>query len=95
MHICHVSCIFVCSDEPRQCEPLDAPAGSQPGDRVRVESYETGEPDAVLNPKKKVWETLQGDLRVSVNGIAEWQGNALQTERGSITTKIIKNVPIK
>ncbi|EFX79630.1 hypothetical protein DAPPUDRAFT_304445 [Daphnia pulex] len=83
------------SDEPRQCEPLDAPAGSQPGDRVRVESYETGEPDAVLNPKKKVWETLQGDLRVSVNGIAEWQGNALQTERGSITVKAIKNVPIK
>ena len=86
---------FVCSDEPRQCEPLDAPAGSQPGDRVRVEGYETGEPDVVLNPKKKVWETLQGDLRVNASGTAEWQGNPMQTENGHITAKTIKSVPIK
>lgn len=83
------------SDEPRQCEPLDAPTGSQPGDRVLVEGYETGEPDTVLNPKKKVWEKLQEDLRVSASGNAEWQGNSLQTAHGPVAAKTLKNVPIK
>ncbi len=40
-------------------EPLIPPTGSKPGDRVHVEGYENGEPDAVLNPKKKIWEKLQ------------------------------------
>lgn len=83
------------SDEPRQCEPLDAPAGSQPGDRVLVDGYENGEPDIVLNPKKKVWEKLQEDFRVSACGNAEWQGSALQTVHGIVTVKALKNVPIK
>lgn len=39
-------------------EPLLAPEGSAPGERVFVEGYETGTPDEVLNPKKKVWEKL-------------------------------------
>lgn len=84
-----------CSEDPRQCEPLDPPAGSQPGDRVLVEGYETGEPEPVLNPKKKVWEKLQEDLRVSANGRAEWQGNPLLTQHGMITAKTLKSVPIK
>lgn len=83
------------SDDPRQCEPLDPPTGSQPGDRVLVEGYETGEPDAVLNPKKKVWEKLQEDLRVSGAGRAEWQGNPLHTQKGSVVALTLKSVPIK
>lgn len=39
-------------------EPLAPPKGSAPGERVFVEGYETGTPDEVLNPKKKVWEKL-------------------------------------
>lgn len=83
------------SEDPRQVEPLDAPEGSQPGDRVVVEGYETGDPDVVLNPKKKIWEKLQEDLRVNSSGAAQWQGNALVTQRGALTAKTMKNAPIK
>lgn len=40
-------------------EPLRPPADAKPGDRIVIDGYEDGEPDAVLNPKKKVWEKLQ------------------------------------
>ena len=45
-------------DEPKAVEVLDPPAGSSPGDRIVIGSFE-GTPDVVLNPKKKVWEKLQ------------------------------------
>ena len=50
-------------------ELVDPPAGANAGERVYFEGWE-GEPEAVLNPKKKVWETIQpgftttGDLEV-------------------------------
>lgn len=84
------------NDEPKRVEPLDPPAGSQPGDRVLVEGYETGgDPDPVLNPKKKIWEKLQEDLKVSSTGEAQWTGNALLTSKGTVTAKTMRNVPIK
>lgn len=60
-----------------------------------MDGYEIGEPDAVLNPKKKIWEKLQEDLRVSAGGIAEWQGNPLLTGGGKVMAKTLRNVPIK
>ncbi|XP_016388708.1 tyrosine--tRNA ligase, cytoplasmic isoform X2 [Sinocyclocheilus rhinocerous] len=51
--------------EPRKVEPLDPPEGSVPGDRVYVEGYESGKPDDELKPKKKVFEKLQVDLKIS------------------------------
>lgn len=36
---------------------MEPPAGAAIGERVFVEGY-PGEPDEVLNPKKKVWETV-------------------------------------
>lgn len=39
-------------------ELVNPPAASKAGDRVYFEGWE-GEPDAVLNPKKKVWEMCQ------------------------------------
>lgn len=40
-------------------EPLDAPEGSEVGDRVVFKDAEACTPDERLNPKKKVWEKLQ------------------------------------
>jgi len=51
--------LFLCRDEPRQVEPLIAPAGSQVGDRVTFEGADICTPDQILNPKKKIWEKLQ------------------------------------
>lgn len=46
-------------DGVKSVEPLQPFEGSKPGDKVFVEGYEQGEPDKVLNPKKKIWEQLQ------------------------------------
>lgn len=46
-------------DDPKAVEILEPPTGSSPGDKVTVENYSEGQPDDVLNPKKKVWEKLQ------------------------------------
>jgi len=43
----------------KSIEPLEPAEGSKPGDKVFIESYEQGEPDKILNPKKKIWEQLQ------------------------------------
>lgn len=45
--------------ENKQVEPLDPPAECAPGERVYIEGYENGEPEAELKPKKKVFEKLQ------------------------------------
>ena len=51
--------MFLCyREEPRAVEPLDPPADSEPGDKVFVDGYNTGEPDAQLKPKKKVWDKI-------------------------------------
>lgn len=82
-------------EEPREVELLIPPENSKPGDCVYVEGYENSEPDEQLNPKKKVWETLQPDLRTSSNCVAEWQGNPLLTSSGTITCSSMKGAPIK
>ncbi|KAG8237210.1 hypothetical protein J437_LFUL016047 [Ladona fulva] len=82
-------------EEPKAVEPLIPPPGSQPGEKVVVEGYESGSPDEVLNPKKKIWEKLQVDLKVGSNLEAEWQGNSLLTTSGKVTSKSLKNAPIR
>jgi len=82
-------------EDPKEVEPLTVPEGSQPGDKVFVESYEDGEADEVLNPKKKVWDKLSVDLKVSADGSAQWQGNQLITSRGQVTCPGVKNAPIR
>ncbi|XP_071442443.1 tyrosine--tRNA ligase, cytoplasmic [Hetaerina americana] len=82
-------------DEPRAVEPLMPPAGSVPGEKVVVEGYESGTPDEVLNPKKKVWEKIQVDLKTNSDLEAQWQGNPLFTISGKISCKSLKNAPIR
>lgn len=76
--------------DPRRVEPLDAPEGSSPGERVFVEGYEACKPDDKLNPKKKVWERLQVDLKVSQECAAQWKDKHLMTKLGRITCKTLK-----
>lgn len=40
-------------------ELVSLPEGATAGERVYFEGWEEGAPEAVLNPKKKVWETIQ------------------------------------
>ncbi|MED6247394.1 Tyrosine--tRNA ligase, cytoplasmic [Ataeniobius toweri] len=76
--------------EPRKVEPLNPPEGSSPGERVFVEGYESEKPDEKLNPKKKVWEKLQVDLKISDECVAQWKDKKLLTKLGHITCKTLK-----
>uniref|UniRef100_A0AAR2JJX3 Tyrosine--tRNA ligase n=1 Tax=Pygocentrus nattereri TaxID=42514 RepID=A0AAR2JJX3_PYGNA len=76
--------------DPRRVEPLNAPEGSAPGDRVYVEGFESGKPDDELKPKKKVFEKLQVDLKISDECIAQWKEKDLMTKLGKITCKTLK-----
>lgn len=57
-------------------ELVDPPAGAVAGERVFFEGWEEGAAEKVLNPKKKVWETIQpgftttGDLEVGFEASA-------------------------
>ncbi len=83
-------------EDPKDVEPLWAPEGSQPGDRVVVEGYEEGKPDDQLNPKKKVWDKLAVDLKTAADsGLAQWQGNTLGTAKGPVLSKRVKGAPVK
>ncbi|KAM9824302.1 tyrosine--tRNA ligase, cytoplasmic [Neosynchiropus ocellatus] len=76
--------------EQRRVEPLDPPEGSSPGERVFVEGYEAGQADDKLNPKKKVWEKLQVDLKISDDCVAQWKEQRLLTKLGQVTCKTLK-----
>lgn len=91
-----VLCASVEEEGNKKVEPLSVPPSSKPGDKIVVEGYETGTPDEVLNPKKKIWEKLQVDLKTSSEGIAQWQGNNLLTPSNETLTSVtLKNAPIK
>ncbi|XP_014242844.1 tyrosine--tRNA ligase, cytoplasmic [Cimex lectularius] len=90
-----VLCASQEADGKKEVELLIPPEGSNPGDRVFVDNYENGSPDEVLNPKKKVWDKLQIDLKTSTTCEAIWQGNNLLTSKGKVLCKSLKNAPIK
>ncbi|KAK1922631.1 putative tRNA binding protein [Papiliotrema laurentii] len=55
-------------------EFVSPPEGSQPGERIYFEGekYENGVPEAVLNPKKKIWEMFQPDFVTTSELEAAW-----------------------
>ncbi|XP_068015324.1 tyrosine--tRNA ligase, cytoplasmic [Melanerpes formicivorus] len=76
--------------EPRQVELLDPPAGCCAGERVYVEGYEDGDPEDELKPKKKVFEKLQADFRVSEDCVAQWKQRNFLTKLGTVSCKSLK-----
>lgn len=63
------------NSEHTAVEPLviEGPVPPTLGDRVFVEGY-LGEPDAQLNPKKKVWEQVKPDMRADSDNFATYKG---------------------
>ncbi|GMM34145.1 Arc1 protein [Saccharomycopsis crataegensis] len=60
--------MVLCSsdDSHGKVEFVNPPPGSKPGDKIFVEGYD-GEPEKVLNPKKKIWEALQPHFTTDEN----------------------------
>ncbi|XP_074073841.1 tyrosine--tRNA ligase, cytoplasmic [Macrotis lagotis] len=74
----------------RQVELLDPPSGSAPGERVFVEGFEKGQPDEELKPKKKIFEKLQADFKISSECIAQWKQTNFMTKLGCVSCKTLR-----
>jgi hypothetical protein len=74
---------------------MNVDANSKPGDRVFTKAF-PARPDAILNPKKKIWETVAVDLKVSSEGKAVYKGEELLVEgQTPLTAPTLREVPIK
>ncbi|XP_051133343.1 probable methionine--tRNA ligase isoform X2 [Andrographis paniculata] len=62
-------------------ELVEPPQGALVGERVTFPGYE-GLPDDLLNPKRKVWETVQVDLHTDKDLVARYRDSPLTTAAG-------------
>jgi len=77
-----------------QVELLTPPPGSRIGERLTFDAY-PGQPDEQLNPKKKIWETVQPFLHTNENRVAFYKDAPFKTSTGIVTVKSITNGTIK
>ena len=68
-----------------QVELVDPPKSATVGERVTFPGF-NGEPgsDDVLNPKKKVWETLEVDLNANTELVASYKDITITTSAGVV-----------
>jgi len=87
--------MVMCASTPDKVEILQVPNGAKPGDIVTCAGFKH-RPDAVLNPKKKIWETVAPELTVSASGEATFRGVPLIVGQfGPIRAESLREVPIK
>lgn len=87
--------MVMCASSAEKVEILTPPPNSVPGDTVHVDGYPRN-PDAVLNPKKKIFETVAPDLKTDSNLIATYKGSPLTVPgKGAVTAKTLADVNIK
>jgi len=88
--------MIMCASSPEKVEILEVPETAEIGDRVRCDGF-PGEPDAQLNPKKKIWEQIQPDLNVGDDGVARYKTSGLFTVvgKGLCSAPSMKNCMVK
>ncbi|PIN17951.1 Methionyl-tRNA synthetase [Handroanthus impetiginosus] len=69
------------NNDHTKVELVEPPEGAVVGERVTFPGFE-GLPDDVLNPKKKVWETLQVDLHTDKELVAHYKDLPFTTSAG-------------
>ncbi|GMY15990.1 methionine--tRNA ligase, cytoplasmic [Fagus crenata] len=87
--------VLAASDsEHTKVELVDPPKSACVGERVTFPGF-NGEPDDVLNPKKKVWETLQVDLNTNTELVARYKDIPFTTSAGVCTVSSIASGSIR
>lgn len=87
--------MVMCASTPEKVEILSPPEGSQPGDLVEFENY-TRNPDSILNPKKKIFETCAPDLKTDSNKVATYKGVPFTVPgKGVVTAPSLTDVQVK
>jgi len=69
------------NDDHTIVELVSPPENAPVGERLKFPGFD-GEPDEVLNPKKKIWETVQPDLHTTTDLIACYKGVPFTTSAG-------------
>lgn len=88
--------MVMCASTPDKVELLKPPENVKPGDRVVFDKY-PGEPDAQLNPKKKIWEQVAPDIKTNDDGVAIYKDCEFKVASnldGKFTSNL-KNVQIR
>lgn len=87
--------MVMCASTPEKVEILLPPVESIPGDEVHVDGFPRV-PDPVLNPKKKIFETVAPDLKTNTDRVATYKGNAFTVPgKGVVTAPSLVGVSIK
>ena len=87
--------MVMCASTPEKVEILIPPSGCVPGDRISFEGF-PGTPDDVLNPKKKIWETLAPDFSVNAEKVAVFKGVPFVVAgKGQVKSPGLVNCPVK
>lgn len=87
--------MLMCATSQDKLEILDPPSGAVPGDRVTFQEF-PGEPDKELNPKQKVWEQVQPDLRTDGQCVATYKGAAFEVAgKGMCKAQTMSDCEIK
>lgn len=87
--------MVMCASTPDKVEILVPPEGAVPGDLVHIDGYPRL-PDAVLNPKKKIFETVAPDLKTDGQRIATFKGAPFTVPgKGTVFSPSLVNVNIK
>eukprot|EP00092_Neocalanus_flemingeri_P080148 GFUD01099951.1.p1 GENE.GFUD01099951.1~~GFUD01099951.1.p1 ORF type:complete len:313 (-),score=131.12 GFUD01099951.1:115-1008(-) len=86
--------MVMCASTPEKVEIMAPPAGSKPGDLVQVDGYSRN-PDAQLNPKKKIFEACAPDLKVNDTKQATYKGVLWTVNGQPVTSQTLVGVQIK
>ncbi|OLY84606.1 tRNA-aminoacylation cofactor ARC1 [Smittium mucronatum] len=88
--------MVLCADsvDGTKVEFVEPPAGSKPGDRVYFEGFGGQEPEALLNPKKKIWETIQPGFITSPTFEAGWVDGDKNFHRLMVNGNVCKSQSI-
>ncbi|XP_058824978.1 tyrosine--tRNA ligase, cytoplasmic isoform X2 [Topomyia yanbarensis] len=88
--------LVLCAFNQDKYELLSVPDGAKLGDRIIAEGFDNTKAEiAQLNPKKKVWDKIQAELKINADGEALWKDFALLTLNGDKITSTLKECSIK
>lgn len=87
--------MVMCASSEAGVEVLSPPEGSLPGDLIYCEGY-TRQPDLVMNPKKKIFETVAPDLHTNEKFQACYKNVPfVVSDKGFCLAKSLKNAAVK
>ncbi|KMZ68773.1 Methionine--tRNA ligase [Zostera marina] len=77
----HAMVLAASNEDHTRVELVEPPVDAPIGERIIFPGF-LGEPDGVLNPKKKVWEAIQPDLSTDGDLIARYKDKPFTTSTG-------------